>query len=177
MAMYFMVQLGVHAFSVFELIAIKGLKEHKFYETLLHHCIAVNLILFSMMSNQIAAGLIIVIIHDMSDILLACLRAYIETKFSKKLMLILPLGFCMFFNWFYLRIVVFPFCLLSNVFINKPTEKDEWFMIYWEYVYLLTMAFVLYGLHLYWTYYMIKSVWKSVLKKETINQHERIKQG
>lgn len=119
-----------------------------------------------MMSNQIAAGLIIVIIHDMSDILLACLRAYTETKFSKKYFIMLPLASLLFLNWVYLRIVIFPFCLLSNVFINKPTENDEWFMIYWEYVYLLTMAFVLYGMHIYWTYYMIKSMLKLVFKKE-----------
>jgi hypothetical protein len=45
-----------------------------------------------------------------------------------------------------MRIVVFPFCLLANVYANKPTPHDEWYIISFEYGYLLTMAFVLYGM-------------------------------
>jgi hypothetical protein len=46
-----MIQLGVHIFSVFEMIVIKRGKERKYYEYLLHHCVAASLILFSMMCN------------------------------------------------------------------------------------------------------------------------------
>jgi len=72
-----MIQLGVHFFSVFEMILIKRKTERKFYELLLHHFVAATLILFSMMCNQIAAGSMILIIHDMSDIMIAFGRACI----------------------------------------------------------------------------------------------------
>lgn len=49
--MFFMIQLGVHIFSVFEMIVIKRKTERKFYEYLLHHFVAATLILFSMMCN------------------------------------------------------------------------------------------------------------------------------
>jgi hypothetical protein len=76
MEIFFMVQLGVHIFSVFEMVVIKRKTERKFYEYLLHHFVAASLILCSMMCNEIAAGTIILIVHDFSDIFLAMSRAY-----------------------------------------------------------------------------------------------------
>ncbi len=71
--------------------------------------------------------------------------------------------------WIYMRIFVFPFCLLANVYINKPTSRDDWSMIYYPYMYLLCMAFVLFGMHIYWTYYILKSTHKSLVKKKAVN--------
>jgi uncharacterized membrane protein YadS len=68
--------------------------------------------------------------------------------------------------WIYLRIMVFPFCLLANVYANKPTPQDEWYIINFEYGYLLIMAFVLYGMHLFWTYFIIKLGLRSVMGKK-----------
>ena len=58
--------------------------EKKFHEYLLHHFIAVSLILFSIMSNQMVAGAMILLVHDMSDILMAGCRGFLETKFENK---------------------------------------------------------------------------------------------
>ena len=59
------------------MIVIKRKTERKFYEYLLHHFVAATLILFSMMCNEIAAGTMILIVHDLSDIPIAFCRAYI----------------------------------------------------------------------------------------------------
>lgn len=77
-----------------------------------------------------------------------------------------------FTTWIYFRLVVFPFCLLSNVYINKPTPSDEWYMIHYEYMYLLMMAFVLVGMHIYWTFYMTVSIMRFINKKEQINTYD-----
>jgi hypothetical protein len=64
-----------------------------------------------MFSNQIAAGVIIIIIHDTSDIFSSFCRGYIETKFRNKLTMVI--GFLtMLFSWVYLRAIVYPFCIL-----------------------------------------------------------------
>jgi ceramide synthetase len=169
--MYFMIQLGVHLYSVFEMIVIKRKTERKFYEYLLHHFVAATLILFSMMCNEIAAGSMILIIHDASDILLAFGRFYLETKHaSKKLTIVVFTS--MTSIWIYMRILVFPFCLLANVYSNKPTPQDDWYIISFEYGYLLFMAFVLYGMHLFWTYFMFKLAWRSASGKTIVNVHE-----
>lgn len=76
-----------------------------------------------------------------------------------------------------MRIIVFPFCLLANVYMNRPTAKDDWMMISFEYDYLLTMAFILYGMHLFWTFFIIKIGIKSTGKKGFENVHDnKIKQ-
>jgi len=126
--MYFMIQLGVHLFSVFEMIVIKRKTERKFYEYLLHHFVAATLILFSMMCNEITAGSMVLIVHDMSDIFIAFGRAFVETKFENK-KITAGLYITATSIWIYLRIIVFPFCLLANVYANKPTPKDDWYMI------------------------------------------------
>jgi len=172
--MYFMIQLGVHLFSVFEMIVIKRKTERKFYEYLLHHFVAATLILFSMMCNEIAAGTMILIIHDLSDIFIALGRAFIETKYESKKKTA-AIFIIMTTIWVYMRILVFPFCLLANVYAHKPTPQDEWYMISFEYSYLLLMAFVLYGMHIFWTYFMLQLGWRCASGKNFINVHENIK--
>jgi ceramide synthetase len=169
--MYFMIQLGVHVFSVFEMIVIKRKTERKFYEYLLHHFVAATLILFSMMCNEITAGAIILIVHDASDILMAFSRAFIETKFAATKSTAF-FYFSMTAIWIYMRIIVFPFCLLANVYANKPTSQDEWHMISFEYSYLLIMAIVLYGMHLFWTFFIIKLGLRFAMGKKITNVHE-----
>lgn len=132
--------------------------------------------LFSMMCNEITAGVMILIIHDASDIFMAFSRFYFEAKLPYK---ITPIKIYMliqvFTTWIYFRLVVFPFCLLSNVYINKPTPSDEWYMIHYEYMYLLMMAFVLVGMHIYWTFYMTVSIMRFINKKEQINAYDTSK--
>lgn len=80
---FFMLQLGVHIFSVLELVVAKRHTDRKFYENFLHHFVAASLILCSMACNEITAGVVIVVVHDCSDILLAFCRSYIETTLPK----------------------------------------------------------------------------------------------
>ena len=123
-----MIQLGIHFFSLFEMIIIKRKTELKFYEYVLHHSVAVSLILFSSMSNQITSGAMTLIVHDASDILMAFTRFYIETtkanKFTSNILFVL-----MTLVWIWMRIIVFPFCILANVYNNRPTGGDSWYMI------------------------------------------------
>lgn len=110
------------------MIVIKRKTERKFYELLLHHFVAATLILFSMMCNEVAAGTMVLIVHDASDVLMAYSRWYIESKFvTKKLMIFTYVS--MVLVWIYLRIITFPTCLLANVYVNKPLPTDEWYII------------------------------------------------
>lgn len=124
-----MFHLGVHVFSVVELFLFRRGKERKFYEWMLHHSVAATLILFSMMSNQIAAGVMILIVHDASDIFMAAGRFYAEANIPKSFMTNVTMVSLLIFSWIYLRLFIFPFCLLANVYINKPLPTDEWYMI------------------------------------------------
>ena len=73
-----------------------------------------------MMCNEIAAGTMILIVHDASDIFMALSRAAIETKWKNNFPLVFSMLGGLIVSWTYLRLIVYPFCLLSNVYINKP---------------------------------------------------------
>jgi len=76
-----------------------------------------------MMCNETAAGATILIAHDLSDIFAAFGRGFIETKYEIKWINI-TLYIVMTFFWIYTRHVVYPFCLLANVFENRPLPTD-----------------------------------------------------
>ena len=117
------------------------------------------------MSNQIAAGVMILIVHDASDIFMAAGRFYAEANIPKSFMTDVTMVTLLSSSWIYLRLFIFPFCLLANVYINKPLPTDEWYMINYEYMYLLSMAFVLVAMHIYWTFCLFKSFYVSFYKK------------
>ena len=159
----------MHAFSVFEMVVLKS-RLDKFHEFLLHHMIAVSLILFSIMSNQTVAGAMILIVHDMSDIPMAGCKAWIETKYSSKAGNVFAY-FLLLFTWVYCRVLVYPLCLLANVWVNTPLESDEWYIISFEYKYLLSMACILELMHIYWTYYVLVTGMNRIRKKKMLNTH------
>jgi len=81
----------------------------------------------------------------------------------------------MFGSWIYLRLIIFPFCLLGAVYSKIPLPIDEWFMIKWEYIYLLCLAAVLVVMHIYWLLYMIKSAFAYASKEEVVNVYDVVK--
>jgi hypothetical protein len=79
--------------------------------------------------------------------------------------------------WIYMRLIVFPLCLLRNVYLNRPAADSPWAMVDFAYMYQLVMASVLFGMHVYWTFYLIKSVTRSAKERDTINIHDKFVKG
>lgn len=103
------------------MMVIKRKTERKFYEYLLHHCLAVTLMLFSMMSNQITLGAMILVVHDMSDIMIALGRALVESKLKYSMTVAAVFYAAMTLIWIYLRLFIYPFCFLAGKLANIPT--------------------------------------------------------
>ena len=106
-----MLQLGKFLYSVAESVIFRR-ADRKYYEFLLHHFVATTLILFSMLTNVVAVGAVILIIHDLSDVPAAFIRGFIDTKYDN-----LPTGLVFFGlwldSWSYLRAYVFLHVWLS----------------------------------------------------------------
>jgi ceramide synthetase len=68
---YIILQLGNHLFSLIELMIFRRKDELKFYEFMLHHFLAVTLIIFSSKMNLLAHGILVLVIHDIADIILS----------------------------------------------------------------------------------------------------------
>ena len=139
---------------------------------MVHHCVASSLILFSMMCNEIAAGVITLIVHDFSNTFIAVTRVYVEAHFKKNRFVTAFIFISLLLIWIYMRLIVYPFCLLASVYINKPLPTDEWYIIKYEYLYLSIIGTLLVAMHIYWTYYIILSAYSSVKNQQPVNKHD-----
>ncbi len=81
-----------------------------------------------MMSNQIAAGVIIIIVHDVSDIFSSAARGFVETKGRDSIVMIF-LFVGVLISWVYMRTIIYPFCILAQVWANIPKPTDIWYII------------------------------------------------
>jgi TLC domain len=98
-------------FAFIELVTFRRKDEYKFYEFTLHHFMAAGLIFYSGMFNFFYVSVLVLILHDMSDIIVAGGRAYGDMKFKSKYVLytIMAMGLLV---WIVTRIIVFPTCII-----------------------------------------------------------------
>lgn len=71
-----------------------------------------------------------------------------------------------------MRIIVFPLCLITNISLNNPGPTDPWYMVYYPHKMLEFKLVVLFAMHIYWTYHILRSIFFSLKKKNYVNQHE-----
>lgn len=79
----------------------------------------------------------------------------------------------MLFVWIFMRLVVFPFCLIGNVYYPAANTmldvvNDQRFILHMK-------LCVLVGMHVFWTYHLVRSIFLSLKKKDYINFHEHNK--
>ena len=74
MKVFYLIQGGKHLSKLISHTFIK--LEGNFYEYLSHHFVSVYLILFSYLTNQWPIGIMVLIIHDASDMVLMFARGY-----------------------------------------------------------------------------------------------------
>jgi len=77
--------------------------------------------IFSLLCKFIVVGILILVVHDLSDIGLAISRLVIETKYNFK-----TFNVCFYLYttlcWIYTRNIVFPFCFIDQEYENYPVE-------------------------------------------------------
>jgi ceramide synthetase len=104
-----------------ELIIFSKEVEIKFWEYLLHHYVACALIFFSLTLNirnpkihrLVKAGMMVLVVHDISDILLSIGRSYNDMKTSNKYLVYLQYVVLQV-SWIYTRLWVFPTCIIAE---------------------------------------------------------------
>ena len=85
----------------------------KFYEYALHHGLALFLLWFSYMMNFIVVGVIVLLIHDPSDVFLIAARAYTDIK-NRNVIVNVLIYAATYPVWVYTRNMVFPVCVLGS---------------------------------------------------------------
>ena len=82
--------------------------------------VATTLILFSLLRNMLAVGTVILFLHDISDVATWITRIYADIKFSHIIADVTLFIFAAV-AWLYIRLMVFPFCVIREVYDSLPT--------------------------------------------------------
>ena len=166
---YYLVQLGSHFCSVFEQIFFKR-NDLKYYEYFLHHYLAFVLIFYSYGIHQLAGGSMIMIMHDLSDIVLSLGRALEGFRFFRKSITFIYAYLSLtLLSWAYFRTFVFPTCMIYQCTINFGTLK-AWDMIKNVYTFEYCLLIVLFAMNIYWVVTLAKML-ANALKKKTLNNN------
>jgi ceramide synthetase len=162
--LYYIIQHGNHIYSLIDLIIVRRKDEVKFYEWLLHHFLAVNLIIFSAYTNFFIFGTILLMIHDFADIFVALFKAYSEMEFKKETIFYINV-INMELVWFISRIYLFPTrCILPSFIQYREVDGPEWDLAQNCYRYMQAMIIVLFFMHNYWFGIMLMMTYDQLSK-------------
>ena len=152
---YLMMQLGYHMFSLVQHLY----KEPKndFIEMLLHHIITVSLISLAYFMNYVCTSILVLIVHDFSDIFGYLVRIFVDTEY-KNWTLFWYLS--LLATWFYMRLFVFPFELIRFAVYDNELKHE----IYGLGI-MGAMLHILLFLHAYWFWLFIKMGLKFLVTK------------
>ena len=147
---------------------------------MLHHVVAVALICLSLMVNEIIIGIMILIVHDVSDASLSSGRFFVEANFSPKIknsFTEAAVAIEVVCSWVFFRIYVYPCCLISSIYHYIPTPEKEWYFIYSEYMILFVFTVILFIMHVYWLLYLIRALMAFTKDKKITNSFDNHKEN
>jgi hypothetical protein len=152
---YYLIYLAHNLTDIVYLLFIYE-KQTDFPLMFLHHTCTISLIFFSYITNHSQIGAIVMIIHDMTDIMVYCLRSRINTEDSEAMKICYGVSLLIFY--FYLRLFVFG--NLISTCLNIQTDWNLMFSTLWYF-----MCF-LYVIHCYWLFLIMKKIFNALFRKE-----------
>jgi ceramide synthetase len=148
---FYMLQLAIWLWTGF---SCKWLEPRRkdYIEMMLHHCFTVGLVLNSLLNNEQPIGLVILFIHDFSDVFCDLLKMTNYMKLEESHGLYITEFFFVlntFGTWIYFRLYKFPFSVVKGAVLdyyvngsNCPNRKDQTLTV--------SMLVGLCFLHCYW---------------------------
>lgn len=110
---------------------------------LLHHVLTISLILFSYLTNLSSVGVVVLYLHDFSDVFCYFCRTTLNLEIPKALRVIPAI--MLFLNWIYVRLYVFGKCiyLLGNFSTSKHPSNIHLIVLWYFLV-------ILFFMHAFW---------------------------
>ncbi|XP_009609380.1 ceramide synthase LOH2 [Nicotiana tomentosiformis] len=143
----YMCQCGFYVYSIAALLVWET-RRKDFAVMMSHHIVTVILISYSYISSFFRIGIVILALHDASDVFLEAAKVF---KYSEK-----ELGASILFgffavSWFVLRLVFFPFWVIrsSSYYLCEVLKLSEAYSTVLYYIFN-TMLLTLLVFHLYW---------------------------
>jgi len=115
---------------------------------------------FSWFSNLVRIGTVVLLLHDCADILIEGAKM---SKYANKERLAEGIFAIFLVLWTVTRLGLYPFYVLHSVIFEAPSITP----IFHAFRMLTGMLILLQILHLFWTYYIIKSLLDILLRGKT----------
>jgi len=154
---YYQIELGFYCSLVISLFMDNKRKD--FWEMIIHHICTIALLSISWCANMIRIGSLVILVHDAADPMLegAKLLKYMAYDTLCDFMFI---GFAV--NWFVTRITLYPLRILYSSFVESWRIVGPYNMWY----IFNGMLSILYVLHIFWFYTILKMAYYYIVYKE-----------
>ncbi|KAM7538502.1 hypothetical protein Aperf_G00000061795 [Anoplocephala perfoliata] len=172
----YMLEIGFYIHSFYASLRL-DVKRKDTSVILVHHVLTIALLSFSFFAKFHRVGLLVLFLHDISDVLLESGKFLIAIRsrypeYANTLEYIANGVFAIFvISWFYLRIYLFPTKVIYGttwgVFLTH-LDREAYFFLSFN-----AMLFALYVLHIYWSYFIVVMVVKIALGKMKKLEDER----
>ncbi|KAJ7321491.1 Ceramide synthase 1 [Desmophyllum pertusum] len=143
---------------------------------ILHHILANLLILFSFAIRYYKIGVVVLFLHDVSDVVLECTKLCLAAKSRGGKYRIIPdilsiVGFLSFASlWFYCRLYVYPIKVLYSCGYTAPQQAPELPF----YFFFNTMLWMLFLMNVWWFHFIVWLIIRIVFKKGHVEDTREI---
>uniref|UniRef100_A0A5K3EIH3 TLC domain-containing protein n=1 Tax=Mesocestoides corti TaxID=53468 RepID=A0A5K3EIH3_MESCO len=172
----YMFQVGFYIHSFYAALRLDN-KRKDTSVILIHHVLTIALLSFSFFARFYRVGLLVLFLHDISDVILESGKFLIalRSKFPANATRLERIANCLFgafvISWFYLRIYLFPtkviYATTWGVYLTH-LDREAYFFLFFN-----TMLAALYLLHIYWSYFIVVMLCKKVMGRMPRIEDER----
>ncbi|VUZ40460.1 unnamed protein product [Hymenolepis diminuta] len=172
----YMFQIGYYVHSFYATIRL-DVKRKDTYVILIHHVLTIALLSFSFFAKFHRIGLMVLFLHDISDVILELGKFLIALRsnypeYASTLEHVANFLFAIFvLSWFYLRIYLFPIKVIYGttwgVYLTH-LDREAYFFLFFN-----AMLVSLYFLHIYWSYFIVVMLVKIAMGRMPKIEDER----
>eukprot|EP00879_Flechtneria_rotunda_P008442 GHRR01008843.1.p1 GENE.GHRR01008843.1~~GHRR01008843.1.p1 ORF type:complete len:313 (+),score=32.93 GHRR01008843.1:184-1122(+) len=163
--LFYLVQIGFYIQAIPFLMFIE-VRRKDWMESFSHHIVTLGLMYYSWYANFTRTGVIVMLLHDISDIFLEAAKL---ARYAKRDNLARNLFIVFALSWVILRVIIYPYIIVLRILVDPVVYIAIPYNINPQphYAAFGTMFTLLYFLHLYWTYLIIKIIWKQLRTGKT----------
>lgn len=149
----YVIEMGFYAQAIPSLIFWE-VRRKDFLESLAHHIATLILICYSYWLNLTRVGVLIVMLHDVNDIFLELAKL---ARYTGRDLLPNALFVVFLLSWIASRLMVFPFWVIRSVLVDAKAVALKYNVnLHPHYEIFSGFLLFLLGLHIYWTWLIIK---------------------
>lgn len=124
-----------------------------FWEMLLHHFVTLSLISFCFITGHTSIGVLVTIVHDISDILSYAIKLAVNTASAS---LALSIYICLLISWIYYRLYALGYGVIYPIYLADYDVRVTQGKGYNEITVYVILLSTLFCLHVFWICLFIK---------------------